>query len=225
MSTDLITYFSERYYHNVKTPSATGPFLTISRETGCGATELARNLVREFRKNGVHWHFVNKEVLEQSAKQLQLDQQKLVHKLEIEHQSQLDEIVWAFGERYYKSEKKIRETISQVIRHYASMGKIIIVGRAGVAILHEMKKGLHIRLEAPVEWRIQSLVKRKLTSENSARLFIKDTDKKRNLMLEQFSGKPLSEIYFDLRFNTATFSEKQMIEMIIKAMEQKGLIE
>ncbi len=104
------------------------------------------------------------------------------------------------------------------------MGKFIIVGRAGVAILHEMEKGLHIRLEAPLEWRVQSMVERKLYTESNAQFFIKDTDKKRNLMLEQFSGKPLAEIYFDLRFNTATFSEKQMIAMIIEAMEQKGLL-
>ena len=224
MSTDLITYFSQRFIRENETTGTVGPFLTLSRETGCNATALARDLVREFRKRGTIWHFVNKEVLEQSARQLQLDQYKLEHKLMPRHKSYLDDIVLAFGERYYKNEKKVHDTIAAVIRHYAEKGKIIIVGRAGVAILNNMENGLHIRLEAPLEWRVQAFMKRKMYSEYDARHYVNEMDNKRRLMLEQFEKKPFEEINFDLRINTARFSQKETIELIIKAMEQKGLI-
>ncbi|HDO06466.1 MAG TPA: hypothetical protein ENG85_02165, partial [Bacteroidetes bacterium] len=60
MPTNLIAYLSERYYGQKKEPSGTGPFITLSRETGCNATALASDLVKIFRKKGLHWHFVNK---------------------------------------------------------------------------------------------------------------------------------------------------------------------
>ncbi len=223
MSIDLVAYLSQRYRQEQERKETIGPFITLSRETGCNASGLARTLVREFRKRGENWHFVNKEVMEQAARKLQLDQTKLEFKLELEHKTHLDEIVWAFGEKHYKNDKKIRDTISQVIKHYAYNGRIIVVGRAGVSILSGMENGLHVRLEAPFEWRVKALAKRRLISEEEAAEYIVETDKKRKALLEQFAGKPFADIYFDLRINCETFSQKQQIELIEKAMEMKGV--
>ncbi len=223
MSIDLAAYFSQRYQQEQQKKSSVGPFITISREAGCNASGLARDLVRYFRKKGQNWHFVNKEIMEQAARKLQLDQSKLEFKLELEHKTHLDEIVWAFGDKHYKNDKKIRETITQVIRHYAFEGNIIVEGRAGVSVLGNVPNGLHVRLEAPFEWRVKSLAKRKLISEEKAAEYILETDKKRKILLEQFAGKPFSDIYFDLRINTESFSQKQQIELIEKSMELKGI--
>ncbi len=223
MATDLIFYFNKRFSTEKDYGEVAGPVLTISRETGCNATGIARDLVREFRKRGFIWNFVNKEVLEKSSEKLRLNQMKLIHKIEAERKNYLDDIVWAFAERYHKSDKKIRETISNVIRHYANQGNMIIVGRAGAVILADMKNSLHIRLEAPLEWRIKSLSKRKMYSEKDAALFIKDADHKRKLMLEQFGENKFENIYFDLKINIASFEHRQILDMIIYAFEIKGL--
>ncbi|UBM62141.1 cytidylate kinase-like family protein [Candidatus Sulfidibacterium hydrothermale] len=221
---DLIAYLSERYYGQKKEPTGTGPYITLSRETGCNATGLAAALVKTFRKNGQHWHFVNKEILDKSAEKLHLDRRRLEHEFLLSKSSIMDDVIKAMSLRYFKNDKKIRDTISEIIRYEAQKGHAIIVGRAGVVSTQGIPNGLNIRLVAPLSWRIRSLAKRKLLSEKEAREYIEEMDRKRNFFLEQFSGKPVSEIYFDLTINLATFSEQEVIRIIMNTLEIKGIL-
>jgi cytidylate kinase len=221
---DLIAYLSERYYGQKKEPTGTGPYITLSRETGCNATGLAAALVKTFRKNGQHWHFVNKEILDKSAEKLHLDRRRIEHEFLLSKSSIMDDVIKAMSLRYFKNDKKIRDTISEIIRYEAQKGHAIIVGRAGVVSTQGIPNGLNIRLVAPLSWRIRSLAKRKMLSEEEAREYIEEMDRKRNFFLEQFSGKPVSEIYFDLTINLATFSEQQVIRIIMNTLEIKGIL-
>ncbi len=221
---DLIAYLSERYYGQKKEPTGTGPYITLSRETGCNATGLAAALVKTFRKNGQHWHFVNKEILDKSAEKLHLDRRRLEHEFLLSKSSIMDDVIKAMSLRYFKNDKKIRDTISEIIRYEAQKGHAIIVGRAGVVSTQGIPNGLNIRLVAPLSWRIRSLAKRKLLSEKEAWEYIEEMDRKRNFFLEQFSGKPVSEIYFDLTINLATFSEQEVIRIIMNTLEIKGIL-
>ncbi len=224
MSTNLIAYLSERYYGQKKEPAGIDPYITLSRETGCNATGLAAELVKTFRKKGQHWHFVNKEILDKSAEKLHLDRHRIEHEFIFSKSSVMDNVIKAMSLRYFKSDKKIRDTISEIIRYEAQKGNVIIVGRAGVVSTSGIPNGLNIRLVAPLEWRVKSLIHRKLLPEEKAKEFIQEGDRKRNFLLEQFAGKPVSEIYFDLVINTAVFSHQEIIHIILNAMEMKGML-
>jgi cytidylate kinase len=224
MGVDLIAYLSERYYGQQKEPTGIGPFLTLSRETGCNATGLAAALVKTFRKRGQHWHFVNKEILDKSAEKLHLDRHRLEHEFLLSKTNAMDDIIKAMSLRYFKNDKKIRDTISQIIRYEAQKGHAIIVGRAGVVSTRGIENGLNIRLVAPLAWRIKSLQERKMLSKEEAINYIEMTDKKRNFFLEQFAGKKVSEIYFDLVINMAAFTEQEVIRIITDTMEMRGML-
>jgi len=224
MPIDLIAYLSERYYGQKKEPTGAGPYITLSRETGCNATTLAADLVKTFRKKGQHWHFVNKEILDKSAEKLHLERHRLEHEFLLSKSSIMDDVIKAMSLRYFKNDKKIRDTISEIIRYEAQKGNAIIVGRAGVVPTRDVPNGLNIRLVAPMEWRIKSLSQRKLLSEEKAKAYIEETDKKRNFFLEQFSGKPVSKIYFDLVINVSVFSKQEVIKIILNTMEMKGIL-
>ncbi len=224
MPTNLIAYLSERYYGQKKEPSGTGPFITLSRETGCNATALASDLVKIFRKKGLHWHFVNKEILDKSAEKLHLDRHRLEHEFLISKSSVMDDVIKAMSLRYFKNDKKIRDTISDIIRYEAQKGNAIIVGRAGVISTAGIPNGLNIRLVAPFEWRVKTVGLRKQFSGKNVEAYIKDTDRKRNFFLEQFSGKPIAETYFDLVINVSVFTRQEVIQIILNTMEMKGLL-
>ncbi len=224
MAIDLIAYLSERYYGQKKEPTGSGPYLTLSRETGCNATGLASTLVKTLRKKGFHWHFVNKEILDKSAEKLHLDRHRLEHEFLLSKSSAMDDVIKAMSLRYFKNDKKIRDTISEIIRYEAQKGNAIIVGRAGVISTRGIPNGLNIRLVAPLDWRIQSLGKRKLLKENEAQTYIEETDKKRNFFLEQFAGKKVTDIYFDLIINVAVFTEQEVVNLVLNTMEMKGML-
>ncbi len=224
MPTNLIAYLSERYYGQKKEPTGVGPFITLSRETGCNATTLAMELVKTFRKKGQHWHFVNKEILDKSAEKLHLDRHRLEHEFFISKSNVMDDVIKALSLRYFKNDKKIRDTISEIIRYEAQKGNAIIVGRAGVVSTAGIPNGLNIRLVAPLEWRIKQLSQNKQVNLKKAEQMILETDQKRNFFLQQFSGKDASQLYFDLVINMAIFSHKATIDIILNAMEMKGIL-
>jgi len=224
MPTDLIGYLSQRHFEDEPQPTQPGPYLTIAHESGCNATGIAAEITKALRKQGIQWSFMNKEILDQTAEKLQLDKNKMEHEFLMSRSNVMDGIVKALSTRYYKTDKKIRKTITDIIRYEARQGETIIVGRAGAVITADIPRGLHIRLVAPFEWRVKSLCKRTKQAKDEVLAFIIENDRKRDLFLEQFAGKEASDIYFELVINVAKFSRQETIQLIMDTMKLKGLI-
>lgn len=224
MSLDLLDYLSQRYYGRKEESKSMGPFLTISRETGCSGTGLASELVKAFRKMGMQWRFLNREILDKADEKLHIGRNKLEHDFIIAKGTAMDDVVKALSSRYYKKDQKVRDTVAAIIQHEAREGRTIIVSSAGAVTTAGIPGGLHIRLIAPFDWRIKALSKHTMLSESEIETFIVKNDKKRNFILEQFTGKGISELYFDLIINMAVFSHSQAIEVILNAMLAKGFL-
>ena len=206
MSTNLLDYLSNRYYGQMGQPKETGSFVTISRQTGCDATEVAMELIRIFRKNGRKWKMINKEILDKSAEMLNFERQKLDHDFITSRGSVMDEVIKSLSLRYYVSDKKIRGVISDTIRRDAIKGNVIIIGRAGVVSTAGIPGGLHIRLVAPLEWRTESVMNKRNLTREQAEEYVPKSDEKRVLFLEQFCGKKIQDICFDIIINRVSFS-------------------
>ena len=224
MPYDLISYFDKRITSSKAVKTGKGTFITISRQTGCNGTGSAVDLVKALKSENSKWYFMNKEVLEESANKLKIDPSKIKYVFETKKKSHVDEVLSAFSSRYYKSDKIVRKTITEVIRHYAAQGNIIIVGRAGVATTRDLSGGLHIRFTAPYEWRYNSLKKRKAFKEEDLAKFIKKHDIKKRKLIEDFCGKDIKDIQFDLTFNCATFTRQQIVSIIVEVMKWKKMI-
>jgi cytidylate kinase len=136
----------------------------------------------------------------------------------------LDDILSAQFNKYYKSERKIRNTVAKVIRNMAYEGNVIIVGRGGVAIAHDIARSLHIMLEAPLDWRTLRIAENYQITQDEARKTAIEIDKKRKDFREYFQGKDTDYTRFDLTFNCMTFSIEDMVHIVLKAAEIKKLI-
>ncbi len=223
MADILLKYFDNRLAKpKIKSKSKSG-FVTISRQTGCNGNAIAAKLAAELGGQS-KWKFINKEILEDSASKLNLKNSKISHLYSADNLSHADEIISAFSNRYYKSDKKLKNTIIEVIRHFASEGKIIIVGRAAVGITADMPKSLHIRLVAPLEWRINSLKKRKAFEGVDVEKFVLKHDKQKVAMIKRFCNKNIDEIPFDINLNCARFSQEQIVKLISMAAKMKAVL-
>lgn len=224
MPYDLLSYFDQRFEKKARLKIKSGPFLTISRQTGCNGSGIAADLVRALKKKDKSWKFINKEILEESATQLKIDPSRIKYVFDSIKRTHADDVIAALSSRYYKSDKAVRKTITEVLRHYATAGKVIMVGRAGVATTKDMPGGIHIRLIAPYDWRVTSLKRRKSFEHVKVDTFIREHDKKKRKLIEDFCGKTINEIQFDLTINCASFSRQQLIDMILEAMKMKNLL-
>lgn len=224
MVTDLLEYFSARYYEQKSKTAKTGPFITISRQTGCGATDVADHLIKLFNKRGQKWKMINKEILDESARKLKFEKQKLSHDYFLKRGTFMDEVIKALTMRYYVSDRKIRNTIADVIKFEAGKGQVIIIGRAGVVTTAQVPGGLHVRLGAPLDWRIETIMKKRNMTHEEAEEYILASDKKRLQFLESICEKKLEDVCFDMSINRSSFSVEQTAEIILDVMIRKGLL-
>lgn len=224
MAYNLQSYFEMRFAGTKPAPPQKNKFITFSRQTGCNGTGIAMDLVKALKTEGHTWTFMNKEVLEASANKLRIDPSKIEYVFENRKKTHIDELLDALSSKNYKSDKKVRKTITEVIRHYAVKGNIIIVGRAGIATTTDLPGGLHLRFTAPYDWRLNALKKRREFKDEDVASFIKKHDIKKRKLIEDFCGKNFNEIQFDMVLNCAAFTRQQIVAMIIESMKWKKMI-
>jgi cytidylate kinase len=224
-------YLSRRLHqnnHNFKSDShQPGPVICISREVGCGGVNIARLLALELDKLGGcrKWKVLSKEILEESARELNMEPNKLRRYLKEGDRGIFDEILAAFTEKRFKSERKINKTLIDLIANFANDGHCIIVGRAGHIIARDIEKSLFIKLIAPLDWRIQQIMEKNNLSMREAIEFIEKTEKERQNFIKHVAGENTSDIQFDLVINLLKLNITQMISLIKFVAQTKGLLE
>ena len=104
----------EPYLASRKASSRSGPVITISRQFGCLANDFVEKLQKALHKHNKHqnWEKINKEILETSAKELNLDPKKIKYVFDSEQRTTMNEIMESMLTKYYKSDRVIRKTIN-----------------------------------------------------------------------------------------------------------------
>lgn len=231
MKVDLLKYMANRLQEECAEAGQPGPVITLSRLYGCPAKIIAKNLtdaltekmeVRGYKK--IKWKMVTKEIMSESARELEVDPARIKYVFDYEQKGLIDDILSSHLNKYYKSDRRIRNTVGRVIRNIACEGYAVIVGRGGVAITRDIPRSLHINLEAPLEWRVLRISERNLLSLEDAEKYANDVDKKRKQFREYFEGKNTDYTKFDLTFNCMTLSIDEIVSIILKAVEVRNLI-
>ena len=229
MKIDISKYLKERYIESVLPASFPGPVVTISRELGCPSKMLSQKLMdklnseKNYDKN-IPWRFISKEIMEESAKELEVDLAEIQYVFDYKQHGALEDLMLSYSRKFYKTDRKIRNTIANVIRNFAEEGNAIIVGRGGVAITRDIPKSFHIHLEAPIEWRALRTSEKHNLSIEEAKKYCADIDKKRQQFRDYFEGKGNDYTRFDLKFNCMTLDIDEISDIIIAGMKVKDLI-
>ncbi|MBK7133802.1 MAG: cytidylate kinase-like family protein [Bacteroidales bacterium] len=219
-------YFDGRYRDSILNKPSTddGPVITISRLTGCDARQVAALLVDDLNhKYGTNkWKWVDKDIIYAIAKELNTDTQRIENFYKGIELSNLSEMIMAFSGGFV-SDLRIKKAIKDVVLSMCKEGYIILVGRGGVSIAHEMTDALHIRLIAPFYWRVENVMKKKQMEIETAEEYVVDTDEKRhNMILNFLDKKPLNLDYlFDATINRSSFTIKEISELVQIMYEKK----
>lgn len=207
------------------------PFITISREYGCPAKEVAQmvigqlNCANEKKINAQSWTTLSKEILQAASAELHIDPSRIRKIFNDEKRGAIDEILNAFSDKYYYSDRKILMTLDKVILDFAMHGNVVIIGRGGMAVTRHLPLGVHIRLFAPLEWRIQRLLNSGLckTMEEAKKLS-NQIDFKRNALLKSKTKSENYEDDFDVFYNCRYMTEEEITDSIIQILKGKRLL-
>lgn len=230
MEGNLITYLSRRMQKESyleKGIHSPGPVITISREVGCNGLKLAKELARSLNEEKlIEWKVLSKEIFYESARELNLDPEHVRKIFKQPDRYTFDEILNAFSYKQFKSERKIIRTVTDVVHSFAIDGFCIIVGRAGNIIAKGIVNSIHIKLFAPIEFRVMNVMENNPFSRQEAIEFINRIENERNafrkLVSKEKGEENLNE--FDLIINRSSFTTKAIVDMIVEAVKGKNIL-
>jgi len=222
----IFDYFDARYRAEMleRPVDRTGPVITISRLTGCDGREVAAELVAmlNLRYNTNRWRWVDKDIIYHAASELKTD----THRVETYYQglgmTDISQMIMAFSGTYV-TDSSVKKAIREVVLSIARDGYAVIIGRGGVAITRDIANALHVRLMAPIYWRVQNVMKKKGMITEKAEEYVIQTDEKRNRLIVDFlDKKPVSiDHLFDVSINRSSFTIDQISSAILSLYESK----
>lgn len=226
---NLLREYMERAFSSEGTfnQPGPGPVVTISREFGCPSKLVAQHLADLLNKQHGspktgRWRFISKEVVEATARKLEMNPGEVKNLMGSGNKGLIEDILASFSPTYV-SNIRMRKTITAVVSSIAGQGHVVIVGRGGAGILRHSPNTLHIRLQAPREWRIAQVCNSKNLSNPEAARLVDEMDKKRADLIEMVTGEKFHPYLFDLSFNCRSLSLNEIAETIAGVMKTKNM--
>jgi cytidylate kinase len=222
----FFSYFDVRHREAIlnKQSSDDGPVITLSRLTGCDARQVASTLVDELnRKYGTEkWKWVDKDIIYAIAKELNTNTQRVENFYKGIELSNISEMIMAFSGGFV-SDLRVKKAIKDVVLSMCKEGFVILVGRGGVSIAHEISDALHIKLIAPFEWRVENVMKKMDMEREVAEEYLIDTDEKRFKLIYTFLDNKSQniDILFDAIINRSSFTIHETADLILSMYENK----
>jgi len=202
------------------------PFVTLSREYGVGAFELAEKIVQvinEKYKTTPEWAAYDRALLDKIIADLGLSK-SLAETLTDNARSTLTDFLQTSFSSFPPQVAVFRKLV-ETIRTLAIAGNMVIVGRAGNIITGDMGKGFHVRIVAPISYRAEKISKRMNVSRKEAEQLIMEKDAKRDGFIKEFvkfdNADPLN---YHMMVNLGHMSVDEAAAVIVDSMKDCGFL-
>ena len=200
--------------------SATGlPFIAISRQAGAGGHVTAYAAIGEMIKERHDvlfqgWHVFDREICDIVAKDPSLHA-SFDELLSERHRSSLNEFledIFSGDTRQYRQDKRT----CKIVRLLATIGKVIIVGRAATFVTRDLPGGIHVRLIAPFEKRVKWMCKKlNVSHDQASRMIHKQDSDRRRMVKTYFSADIEDPMNYDAVWNTASVAPDEIGAMLL----------
>ena len=201
-------------------PPRPEPFVTLSREAGAGARPLAQKLVDSLNASlgpdERPWTVWDRAMVSQVADDKHTAGE-LIDSLEEVSHSWLQDFLTSLayndkdaadeGQRYYR--------MAATIRALAQAGRVVILGAGGVFVTRRMARGIHVRLVAPLDYRIRNLAASLNLPEKAAAARVKELEYNRQVFFRRyFPSESLGSENFAVTFNVAMLDSATIIDAL-----------
>jgi CMP/dCMP kinase len=207
--------------------------VTISRQYGSGGGEVAVRLAHR-----LGWQVLDHAVVEEVAESLNLTQPEAEERDERAQSFVVSLIAGArlMGNVGLQGDDHpvsgladldiYARTVRGVIESAASIGNVVIIGRAAQFVLANRPDALHVRIIAPLEQRIAYVAHREQLDHAAARarILTKDSDRE-HYAQDVFAGDWNDEMLYDLAINTGGLDLDSVVDEIWLALERRNQYE
>lgn len=197
-------------------------FVTVSRQPGAGGVPLAQRLAERLNEHAPgDWSAWDQELVEKISAEHHLDKGTIETVVERPH-TWLDNLVMSISQTVTPSDLAVYKKVAATIRALATAGHAIIVGRGGQFITEGMAGGIHLRLIAPLEYRIKTTAESFNLTLSAAAQRIAELEHNRDAFYRQFwPGKSLEPPSFTMTLNSAELSLDEMVECVLPIVRKR----
>lgn len=197
--------------------------INIGRQVGSGGIEIGKMLADSF-----HIAFYDKSLLELAAKETGLDA-KYFEKAD---EKPTNKFLFALANNdtnvnyeNFLSRDELFKFQANVIRRIASEKSCVIVGRTSDYILRDFDNCFNFFIHAPMDKRVEEIMKQENMSENNAIHLINKVDKKRANYYNYYTNKIWGNASsYHLSVDSSLLGWKGTAELLKKIIETKLLI-
>lgn len=206
--------------------------ITLSREYGSGGGEIAARLASR-----LGWQLIDHEIVARVAHELDISEieaterdeyaEGLVSRLLSNMQLYEPAVLVAVPPLMVSNimghdVQRYAEALQRIVLAAVEAGQVVIVGRGGQALLQDWPDVLHVRVIAPLDFRIAYVMQREgvTQAEAHSRIQLKDRDRIRYLRFIHRCHPEESHLY-DLVINTYVLDLDSAVDLICLALERK----
>jgi cytidylate kinase len=203
------------------------PFVVaISRQLGCGGSYVGRLVAQRLR-----YHYVDREVLEQAARQLGLSEGEVEDREERVSRG-WEQVLKVFGmggpESPYSPppirvvfDEELFRVEAAILRKMAGEQSCVIVGKGGAHVLRDHPRLLRLFLHAPIDFRVRRLMQvYGIADPAEARARIEESDENRERFHRSLMGTHWTDATgYDVCIDTGTVDFIAAREMIVTLVE------
>ncbi|MGZ6236082.1 MAG: cytidylate kinase-like family protein [Syntrophales bacterium] len=194
---------------SVKSKPAT--VITVSREPGSGGSEIARRLAEKLKMD-----LVGAQIIQKIAESAKIST-KVIESLDEKEVSRRDDWLSSLFETRHLWIDDYLHHLTKVIGTFGRQGNMIIVGRGAQYILPP-EDTFRLRFIAPMESKIQNVMRDAGCSKEDAKKYVIKTDSDRRAYLRKhFNADVTDPTHYDMVVNTGKIGIDGSVEAIAAA--------
>lgn len=209
--------------HKKKGP---GPYLSISGQYGCDDYEVGLILAEKLNERDEQrpWKVHYKELYKQLAEDMGLTEEVLERE-RFAKPSFISNFLQGLKKDGAPDRLEINNNIALMVRTIAFDGYGIVIEQGDTSATVGIDNGLSIRVEAPKDWRIARICHKESLDCQTATAKIEQVEGDLANTHAACEQRCQREPAFNLVFDNSLFSKEIIAELVIKAMEEKNIIE
>ena len=206
--------------------------VTIRGQLGSGASETGRQIADRLQAN-----YVDREIIAEVAARLHREEREVIAK-EMPPSSFLGRIAEALGTSYAFGDgmagaylpvgeipldnTRYLQALESVVRELVRSQPLVILGRGSQFILKGYPGILHVLAVAPIEVRVERVMRDLRLDQEAAKLKILRYDSSlREFFKRYFKAEPEDPVHYDLVINTGRFSFQAAASIVVDAVSFK----
>jgi len=207
--------------------SAGNPFITVSRHYGCMALETGLRFAERLNQadaSGSVWSLYDKEIVHTIASDMRISR-RLSDLLTEGSRSKIASYMDGLLKRWPIEDEVFQRTV-RIIRSICEKGHAVLIGRGACKIAEDMSKGFHIRIVAPLAWRVEQVASFYHLSKQEAVLRIRLIDAEREAFFRRYFNEDIANPgLYDMVLNQARLSMDAVVDLVVRGMQSRGLIQ